>query len=171
MGHPRLWRGKPKAPLLAKYARNGASDIVIERRTQPLTNSISRVMVTSSPTIRPPVSRTGLQVRPKSLRLIFVVADNPTRVLPHGSFIGGVGPSTSKVTLRVTPWMVRPPATCNSPSALRLTWVDLNDRVGYFSTSKKSALFRCVSRCGSRVVMGGGAHGGLARGRGKGVVA
>src|ERR1700756_4509038 len=29
--------------------------------------------------------------------------------------------------------------------------VDLNERVGNFSTSKKSALFKCASRCASRV--------------------
>src|SRR5882762_880238 len=60
------------------------------------TNSASRVMVTSSPTRMPPVSRAAFQVKPKSFRLIFALAEIATRVLPHGSLVGGVGPSTSK---------------------------------------------------------------------------
>jgi hypothetical protein len=51
-------------------------------------------MVTSSPTRTLSASRAAFQLRPKSLRLIFVVAENPTRVLPQGSLAGGVGPST-----------------------------------------------------------------------------
>ena len=43
-------------------------------------------MLISSPTINPPASSAAFQVSPKSLRLIFVVADTPIRVLPHGSF-------------------------------------------------------------------------------------
>src|SRR5579872_5243582 len=45
-----------------------------------LTNSTSTLMVTSSPTMIPPVSRVAFQVRPKSLRLIFVVAEAPMRM-------------------------------------------------------------------------------------------
>src|SRR5258707_15739497 len=63
---------------------------------QAFTNSTSSVMVTSSPTRIPPVSSAVFQVKPKSLRLIFVVADTAIRVLPQGSFAGGVGPSTVK---------------------------------------------------------------------------
>ena len=55
---------------------------------QAFTNCTSSVMVTSSPTRMPPVSRAAFQVRPKSLRLIFVVAETATRVLPQGSFAG-----------------------------------------------------------------------------------
>ena len=44
----------------------------------------------------------GVQFRPKSLRLIFVTAEIAIRVLPQGSLVGGVGPSTAKWTLRVT---------------------------------------------------------------------
>src|SRR5580692_13144379 len=77
-------------------------------------------MVTSSPTRMPPVSRAAFQVNPKSLRLIFVVAETATRVLPHGSFAGGVGPSTAKRTLWVTPRMVRSPSTASSPSLTEL---------------------------------------------------
>src|ERR1700745_3162081 len=93
------------------------------------TNSTSRVMVTSSLTRMPPVSSAAFQVSPKSLRLILVVADTATRVVPQGSFEGGVGPSTEKTTLRVTPRMVRLPSTASSPSRTRLIPVDLNDRV------------------------------------------
>src|SRR5882762_7988873 len=118
---------------------------------QAFTNSTSSVMVTSSPTRMPPVSSAVFQVRPKSLRLIFVVADTATRVFPQGSFVGGVGPSTEKSTLRVTPRMVRSPSTASSPSRTRLMRVDFKDIVGNFSTSKKSALFRCASRWASRV--------------------
>src|ERR1700720_3634741 len=63
---------------------------------QAFTNSTSRVMVISSPTRIPPVSRAVFQVKPKSFRLIFVVAETAIRVLPQGSFDGGVGPSTAK---------------------------------------------------------------------------
>ena len=45
----------------------------------------------------------GAPFTPKSLRLIFVVADAPMRWLPHGSLIGGEGPSTSSTTSLVTP--------------------------------------------------------------------
>ena len=70
------------------------------RKIHAFMNCKSSVMVTSSPTRRPPLSSAAFQVRPKSLRLILVVADTPTRVLPHGSFAGGVGPSAEKTTLR-----------------------------------------------------------------------
>jgi hypothetical protein len=39
-------------------------------------------MVTSSPTRMPPVSSAAFQVKPKSLRLIFVTAEIATRILP-----------------------------------------------------------------------------------------
>jgi len=45
-----------------------------------------------------------------------MVAETATRVLPHGSFAGGVGPSTAKRTLWAMPRMVRSPSTVNSPS-------------------------------------------------------
>src|SRR5712692_4912106 len=118
---------------------------------QAFTNSTSSVMVTSSPTRMPPVSSAAFQVRSNSLRLIFVVADTATRVLPQGSFAGGVGPSTEKSTLRVTPRMDRSPSTASSPSRTRVMRVHLKDSVGNFSTCKKSALLRCASRWASRV--------------------
>src|SRR5207244_8456801 len=77
------------------------------------TACMSIVMVTSSPTRTPPVSSAEFHVSPNSLRLIFVVAVNPRRVLPHGSFAGALGPSMMKVTLRVTPWIVKSPSTSN----------------------------------------------------------
>src|ERR1700745_4118246 len=117
------------------------------------TNSTSRVMVTSSPTRMPPVSSAAFQLRPKSFRLILVVAEIAIRVLPQGSFIGGVGPSTANVTLRVTPRTVRSPSTFNSPSPTTLISLDLKDKVGNFSRWKKSGLLRCASRWGSRVSM------------------
>src|ERR1700745_2260471 len=98
------------------------------------TNSTSRVMVTSSPTRMPPVSSAAFQTRPKSFRLILVVAEIAIRVLPQGSFACGVSPSRAKVTLRVTPRIVRSPPTFNSPSPATLILVDLNDKVGNFST-------------------------------------
>jgi hypothetical protein len=45
----------------------------------------------------------GVPIQAEVLRLIFVVADSPTRVFPQGSLAGGVGPSTVKTTLRVMP--------------------------------------------------------------------
>src|SRR5712692_7313442 len=72
---------------------------------QAFTNCASSVMVTSSPTRMPPVSSAEFQVRPKSLRLIFVVADRPTRVFPQGSLAGGVGPSTVHTALVTENWL------------------------------------------------------------------
>ena len=46
----------------------------------------------------PPVSSAAFQVKPKSLRLIFVVADAPIRIFPQGSLPSGVGPSTFSTT-------------------------------------------------------------------------
>src|SRR5437016_360076 len=81
---------------------------------------MSKVIVTASPTSRPPASKAAFQVRPKSFRLIRVVAESPIRVFPHGSFCAGLGPSTSKTTFRVTPRIVRSPLTFSSPQYLRL---------------------------------------------------
>src|SRR5947199_6353176 len=49
--------------------------------------------------------------------------------------------------------MVNSPFTSSSPSPLRLIAADLKLRVGNFSASKKSALFRCASLCASPVLM------------------
>src|SRR4029077_9751096 len=73
--------------------------------------STSIVTSTSSPTITPPPSSAWLHVIPKSRRSSFAVAWAPARTLPTGSFTGAVGPSTSSVTSRVTPWSARSPVT------------------------------------------------------------
>ncbi|GIV86355.1 MAG: hypothetical protein KatS3mg054_0384 [Chloroflexus sp.] len=49
-----------------------------------LTISISISIVTSSPTSTPPVSSATFQVKPQSLRLIFVVALKPALIVPQG---------------------------------------------------------------------------------------
>src|SRR5579863_4948941 len=106
-----------------------------EAAPQAFTNSSSSVIATSSPTRTPPVSRVALNVSPKSVRLTLVFAVTPTRVLPQGSFAGGVGPSTSNSTSFVTPCTVSGPETETLPSALRVMWDDLKVIVGNFSTS------------------------------------
>src|SRR5437773_202275 len=108
--------------------------------------STSIVIVTSSPTATPPASSAWFQVRPKSLRLIFVVACAPARVLPHGSFISGVGPSTSRTTGRVTPCRVRSPLTLYRPVPAGSILVETNVIFGYLATSRKSGLRRWLSR-------------------------
>ena len=101
----------------------------------------------------PPASSTAFHVMPKSARLIFVVADAPIRTLPHGSLCSGVGPSTARTTSRVVPRIVRSPVTSRLEPVVRRALFDTNVMLGWFSTSKKSALRRCVSRCASRVLM------------------
>src|SRR2546429_8648638 len=65
-----------------------------------------------SPTSKPPVSRATFQVRPKSLRLICVLASKPTVSGAPGM---GIFPrpvsSVSSTTSRVTPRIVRSPIT------------------------------------------------------------
>src|ERR1019366_9250483 len=80
------------------------------------------------------------------------VAEAPDFTFPHGSFASGAGPSTSSTASLVTPWIVRSPVTFHSPSA-PATFFETNVIAGNFSTSRKSALFRCASRCSSRVWM------------------
>src|SRR5579859_3143001 len=48
--------------------------------------------------------------------------------------------------------MTKSPVTASLPSPVRATRVDLKESVGNFSTSKKSALFRCPSRWASQVL-------------------
>src|SRR5207253_1431381 len=80
-----------------------------------LVASTSIVIVTSSPTATPPASSVWFQAMPKSLRSILAVACAPARVLPHGSLMSGVGPSTSRTTGWVTPCSVRSPLTLKCP--------------------------------------------------------
>src|SRR5271156_70396 len=130
----------------------GGSSFQPQRRPYAcFTNCRSRAMLTSSLTINPPASSAAFQVSPKSLRLIFVVAAKPMRVLPHGSFVAGDGPSTTNFTLRVTPLIVRSPVTTSSPSDFTAMCVDFNCIVGNCSTSKKSSAFRWASRPASSV--------------------
>src|ERR1700735_2865894 len=71
--------------------------------SHPLIRETSISSLRSSPSMIPPLSSTVFHVRPKSLRLILVVADAPILALPHGSFSSGVGPSTSRMASLVTP--------------------------------------------------------------------
>ena len=57
-----------------------------QARFKAFTNSTSSVMVTSSPTRMPPVSSAAFQVRPKSLRLILVVAESAEARVAPGIF-------------------------------------------------------------------------------------
>src|SRR6185437_14338180 len=106
---------------------------------------------TSSPTTAPPASIILFHVSPKSLRLSLVVADAPARVLPHGSLIGAVGPSTASVTSLVRPCSVRSPTTFHLPVPAASIFFELNVIVGYFATSRKLALLRSESRSEERV--------------------
>src|SRR5262249_55431236 len=115
--------------------------------------STSTLIATSSPTISPPPSNVLLQLMPKSLRSILVAACAPARVLPMGSLTGAVTSETSSTTSLVTPWSVRSPVTLNWPDPAGSIVFDLKVIVGYFATSRKSALFRCSSRFASRVSM------------------
>src|ERR1700733_7562800 len=74
----------------------------IERQGHDLMSCTSKVICTSSPTTMPPASSAAFQVKPKSSRLIFVVAERPMRVFPQGSLPGALGPSTAKTTGFVT---------------------------------------------------------------------
>src|ERR1700677_1921288 len=102
-----------------------------------LSASTSIVNLTSSPSIGEP----NLDPKLKSLRFSVPVAENPVTSLPPMPFTGTVGPSTSRVTLLVTPASVRSPITCNLPFA-PVTEVDLKVSVGNFSTLKKSGDFK-----------------------------
>src|SRR5467141_4748201 len=87
--------------------------------------SASIVILTSSPTTTPPLSKVAFHFTPKSWRLTLVVAVTAARTLPQGSFTGAVGPSTSSTTSLVVPWMVRSPVTLSLPVATCWTLLDL----------------------------------------------
>src|SRR5260370_2805604 len=112
-------------------------------------NSIFRL----SPTRNPPVSSAAFQGRQKSRRLILVVAEAPMLAFAQGSFVSGDGTSPFRTPSRVTPWIVRSPCKFSSPSPSKVTVLLLKVIAGYFSTSRKSALFRCLSRSASRVLI------------------
>src|SRR5271157_1310894 len=54
--------------------------------------------------------------------------------LPFGSCTGTEGPSTSRTTSLVTPWMVRSPVIFSLPVPAASTRLDLNVSVGYLAT-------------------------------------
>ena len=77
------------------------------------------------PTRIPPVSRADCQVKPKSFRLIFVIAEIATRVLPQKSFFGG---PTSAFLLRskATPLLLQSQGAYQGGQSSRListAWV------------------------------------------------
>src|SRR6266568_3658495 len=92
--------------------------------------SASMVILTSSPTTTPPLSRVAFHFTPKSWRLILEEALTATRWLPQGSFTGAVGPSTSNTTSLVVPRMVRSPVTLSFPGESCSTFLDLKVMVG-----------------------------------------
>src|SRR6266852_5065470 len=79
--------------------------------------STSMVILTSSPTTTPPLSKVAFHFTPKSWRLTLVEAVTATRTFPQGSFTGAVGPSTSSTTSLVVPRIVRSPVTLSLPVA------------------------------------------------------
>src|SRR6266853_2561478 len=113
--------------------------------------SASMVILTSSPTTTPPLSRVAFHFTPKSWRLTLDVAVAAARTLPQGSFTGAVGPSTSRTTSLAVPRMVRSPVTFSLPGASCSTFLDLKVMVGKCATSKNLLLRRSLSRAGSRV--------------------
>src|SRR3979490_2452482 len=118
------WAMHLRCPLLSQTVR-------AECRQLPdfagacLINSASMVILTSSPTTTPPLSRVAFHFTPKSWRLTLEVAATATRTLPQGSFTGDVGPSTSSTTSLVVPRMVRSPVTLSLPVATCWTLLDL----------------------------------------------
>src|SRR5690625_4931511 len=108
------------------------------RKTQAFGLSCtSSSILTLSLTIIPPASSATFHVRPKSLRLISVLASRPRAGIPDGLTVTPMN-SPDKVTGRVSPCRVRSPSiSISSPSAR--TAVDLKVHTGHFSTSKKSA--------------------------------
>ena len=90
----------------------------------------------------------------KSLRFSFPVAEKPvSQLAAHGSFCGGVGPSTSSVTLLVTP-AKRQIAHDLSDLPARACHCGRLERQSLetFSTLKKSGDFKCPSRFSLLVV-------------------
>ena len=93
----------------------------------------------------PPLSSATFQVMPKSSRLISVLAVTASFSLPHGSF-ATPSSSTSRVTSRVTPLIVRSPTTVKSLPFWATTRALPKVMVGNFSTSRKSPETRWASR-------------------------
>src|ERR1700687_3670235 len=118
------WAMRLRRPLLSQT-------VLTESRQLPdfagacLIISTSIVILTSSPTTTPPLSKVAFHFTPKSWRLTLVVAVTAVRTLPQGSFTGAVGPSTSSATSLVVPWMVRSAVTLRLPVATCWPLLDL----------------------------------------------
>ena len=146
--------GRSDITLPLSLRRAAVSTVPRGESFRPSRTATSSVMVTSSPTRMPPVSSAAFQVRPKSLRLILVVAETADAGIAPGifrgrsrSFDGEHHLARDAVNGQVAR---RPPVRRRRTRVMR---VDLKDSVGNFSTSKKSALFRCASRWASRVLI------------------
>ncbi len=86
------------------------------------------------------------QVSPQSLRLTVVLPSKPARVLPNGS---GEEPWNSRSSTTGWAWPLISSSPCSLySSALTTSARELRKMIfGWFSTSRKSPLFRCPSRC------------------------
>jgi hypothetical protein len=69
----------------------------------------------------------------------------------HGSFVGGVGPSRVKTTLRVNPRIARSPSTASSPSRTMLMRSDRKASGGNVSTFQRVSAPQMSARWVSRV--------------------
>src|SRR5712671_2265279 len=81
-----------------------------------LIRETSNSIFTLSPTRNPPVSSAAFHGRPKSFRLILVVAEAPILAFPKGSVVSADGACTFRTTGLVTPCIVRSPFKLSSPS-------------------------------------------------------
>ena len=115
------------------------------------TASTVTVMSILSPISSRPPSIGMLKSMPNSLREMLPVPSKPTRVPPHGS-LSVPSTSTSSVTGLVTPLIERSPVT-SRPLPPPVTSVALNVMAPWFSTSKKSAERRWLSRFSSWVLI------------------
>src|SRR5215203_1319265 len=140
------------SPPLPEERRDGTFPYLPAFAGSFLIVSRSMLTFTSSPSTTPPLSRAWLKLTPKSLRLIVTEVEKPAWTLPRWSLIW---PEyvTGSVTYLLTPCMVNVPVTSNVFSPVDLTDLLLKVISGNFSTSKKSAERRCLSRSGWLVSM------------------
>src|SRR5262249_45237085 len=154
-GQDHLVAGEGSLPVAVtaatKQARRAAlrACSVAGRAYCALSASTFSTIVTLSSTITPPLSSVLFQLMPQSLRFTVVVAAKPA-LLPHDwpSTLTADEPrnSASNVTDLVTPRMVRSPVILYLFLPLFTIFVLLKDRIGFFSPSKKSELWRWPSR-------------------------
>src|SRR5690606_23111639 len=110
-----------------------------------LVNCTSPKIRTSSLTSTPPVYSAAFQFSPQSLRLIFPLNEKPAFCLPQGSLLTPPNSTSSLISL-LTPLMLNLPFNTYS-SSLSFSKLLLSKVIsGCASTSKKSPLFRCLSR-------------------------